>query len=120
MMLRQRKGCYDQKDLEGVLPVLDRCLYDGGDGGVVHIQSLAAHGADTGRMPLLSAQLFDFLFLPCYAAVKGVICENLLVKLFRQLCRVKILGVSHLTKELFAPAGKFYPICFETLSKPYI
>lgn len=35
MMLRQRKGCYDPKDLEGVLPVFDRCLYDGGDGGVV-------------------------------------------------------------------------------------
>lgn len=35
MMLRQRKGCYDPKDLEGVLPVLDRCLYDGGDGGIV-------------------------------------------------------------------------------------
>ncbi len=35
MMLRQRKGRYDPKDLEGVLPVLDRCLYDGGDGGVV-------------------------------------------------------------------------------------
>lgn len=35
MMLRQRKGRYDPKDLEGVLPVLDRSLYDGGDGGVV-------------------------------------------------------------------------------------
>ena len=35
MMLRQSKGCYDPKDLEGVLPVLDRSLYDGGDGGVV-------------------------------------------------------------------------------------
>lgn len=30
MMLRQSKGCNDPKDLEGVLPVLDRCLYDGG------------------------------------------------------------------------------------------
>ena len=30
MMLRQRKGCNDPKDLEGVLPVLDCCLYDGG------------------------------------------------------------------------------------------
>ena len=30
MMLRQRKGCYDPKDLEGFLPVLDRSLYDGG------------------------------------------------------------------------------------------
>lgn len=30
MMLRPSKGCYDPKDLEGVLPVLDRCLYDGG------------------------------------------------------------------------------------------
>ena len=56
-----------------------------------------------------SLQLFDFLFLPCYAAVKDIICANLLVKFFRQLRRVKILGVSHLTKELFAPAGKFYP-----------
>ena len=47
-------------------------------------------------------QLFDFLFLPCYAAVKDIICANLLVK-------VNILGVSYLTKELFAPVGKFYP-----------
>lgn len=143
MMLR-RKGCYDPKDLEGVLPVLGRCLYDGGDGGGVHIQGLAAHGADSGRIPALgsgdivslesrasrmplpsarllsgrlalglrvrnaygvlrrrradvraglddwpmtglkfhntSLQLFDFLFLPCNAAVKDIICANLLVK----------------------------------------
>ena len=42
------------------------------------------------------------------------------VKFFRQLRRVKILGVFHLTKELFAPAGKFYPIGFEAPSKPCI
>ena len=35
MMLCQRKGRNDPKDLEGVLPVLDRRPYDGGDGGVV-------------------------------------------------------------------------------------
>lgn len=35
MMLCQRKGRNDPEDLEGVLPVLDRRLYDGGDGGVV-------------------------------------------------------------------------------------
>ena len=35
LMLRQCKGRYDPKDLEGVLPVLYRRLYDGGDGGVV-------------------------------------------------------------------------------------
>ena len=34
-MLCQRKGRNDPKDLEGVLPALDRRLYDGGDGGVV-------------------------------------------------------------------------------------
>ena len=45
MMLRQRKGCYDPKDLEGVLPVLDRCLYDGGDGGVVLCSDLRAEEA---------------------------------------------------------------------------
>lgn len=67
-----------------------------------------------------SLQFFDFLFLPCYAAVKDIICANLLVKFFRHLRRVKILGVSHLTKELFAPAGKFYPIGFEVPSKPCI
>ncbi len=60
MMLRQRKSCYDPKDLAGVLP-------------------------------LLSVQLFDFLFLPCYAAVKDIICTNLLVMFFRQLRRFKIL-----------------------------
>ena len=35
MMLCQRKGRNDPEDLEGVLPVLDRRPYDGGDGGVV-------------------------------------------------------------------------------------
>ena len=45
MMLRQRKGCYDPKDLEGVLPVLDRCLYDGGDGGVVLCFDLRAEAS---------------------------------------------------------------------------
>ena len=44
MMLR-RKGCYDPKDLEGVLPVLDRCLYDGGDGGVVLRSGLRAEAS---------------------------------------------------------------------------
>ena len=34
-MLCLRKGRDDPKDLEGVLSVLDRRLYDGGDGGVV-------------------------------------------------------------------------------------
>ena len=34
-MLCQRKCRNDPEDLEGVLPVLDRRLYDGGDGGVV-------------------------------------------------------------------------------------
>ena len=45
MMLRQSKGCYDPKDLEGVLPVLDRCLYDGGDGGVVLCSDLRAEAS---------------------------------------------------------------------------
>ncbi len=34
-MLCQRKCRNDPEDLEGVLPVLDRRPYDGGDGGVV-------------------------------------------------------------------------------------
>mgnify|MGYP006947090243 FL=1 len=34
-MLCQRKCRNDPEDLEEVLPVLDRRLYDGGDGGVV-------------------------------------------------------------------------------------
>ena len=33
--LRLRKGCYNLKDLEGVLSVLDRRLDDGGNGGIV-------------------------------------------------------------------------------------
>ena len=45
MMLRHSKGCYDPKDLEGVLPVLDRCLYDGGDGGVVLCSGLRAEAS---------------------------------------------------------------------------
>ena len=35
MILRLRKVSNDLQDLKGVLPVLDRRLYDGGDGGVV-------------------------------------------------------------------------------------
>ena len=35
MILHSGKGCNDPKDLEGVLSVLDRRLYDGGNGGVV-------------------------------------------------------------------------------------
>ena len=42
MMLRQRKGCYDPKDLEGVMPVLDRCRYDG---GVVLCSGLSAEAS---------------------------------------------------------------------------
>ena len=45
MMIRQSKGCYDPKDLEGVLPVLDRCLYDGLDGGVVLHSGLRAEAS---------------------------------------------------------------------------
>ena len=45
MMLRQSKGRYDPKDIEGVLPVLDRCLYDGGDGGVVLNTDLSAEAS---------------------------------------------------------------------------
>lgn len=45
MMLRQSKGCYDPKDLEGVLPVLGRCLYNRGDGGVVLCSDLRAEAS---------------------------------------------------------------------------
>ena len=44
-ILRQREGRYDPKDLEGVLPVLDRRLYDGGDGGVVPCAGLRAEAS---------------------------------------------------------------------------
>lgn len=44
-MLRQSKGRYGPKDLEWVLPVLDRCLYDGGDGGVVLSSDLRAEAS---------------------------------------------------------------------------
>ena len=45
MILRQCQGCYDPKDLEGVLPVLDRRLYDGGYGGVVLCPGLRAEAS---------------------------------------------------------------------------
>ena len=45
MILLQRKGRYDPKDLEGVLSVLDRRLYDGGDGGVVLCPGLRAEAS---------------------------------------------------------------------------
>ena len=45
MILRQRKGRYDPKDLEWVLPVLDRRLYDGGDCGVVLCSGLSVEAS---------------------------------------------------------------------------
>ena len=45
MILRQREGRYDPKDLEGVLSVLDSRLYDGGDGGVVLCAGLRAEAS---------------------------------------------------------------------------
>ncbi len=45
MILRSGKGCNDPKDLERVLPVLDRRLYDGGDGGVVLDAGLGAEAS---------------------------------------------------------------------------
>lgn len=45
MMLCLREGRNDPKDLERVLPVLDRRLYDGGDGGVVFHAGLRAEAS---------------------------------------------------------------------------
>lgn len=45
MPLRQSNSCYDPKDLERVLPVLDRRLYDRGDGGVVFHAGLRAEAS---------------------------------------------------------------------------
>mgnify|MGYP007025037629 CR=1 FL=1 len=60
-MLCLRKGRDDPKDLEGVLSVLDRRLYDGGDGGVVF---------HTGLGPEASADLEFGLGRPeCLLAV---------------------------------------------------
>ena len=57
-MLRQSKGRYGPKDLESVLPVLDRCLYDGGDGGVVLCSDLRAEASiDLEFVNLHSRQL---------------------------------------------------------------
>ncbi len=65
-----------------------------------------------------SLQLLGLLFLSNNAAVKDIVGTNLLMKFFGYLRRGKILGVSHLTKELLAPAGKFYPVGFEAPAKP--
>jgi len=45
MRLRQSKGRNDLKDLEGVLSVLDRCLYDGCYSGVVLNAGLRSEAA---------------------------------------------------------------------------
>lgn len=67
-----------------------------------------------------SLQPLDFLFLSCNAAVKGIISSDLLMKLFGNLRRVKILGVFHLPEELLAPAGESYPIRLDAPAKPCI
>ena len=45
MMLCLYEGRNDPQGLERVLPVLDRCLYDGGDGSVVFHASLRAEAS---------------------------------------------------------------------------
>ena len=46
MVLDLCDGRDDSKDLEGVLPVFERRLYDGGDGSVVHCIGLWAESSD--------------------------------------------------------------------------
>ncbi len=56
MILRQRKGRYDPKNLEGVLPVLDSRLYDGGNGGVVLCAGFRAEASADLELGLGGAQ----------------------------------------------------------------
>ena len=77
------------------------------------------------RYSRLEGCVFSFvlgnLFIPAdKISIKDIIGTNLLVKLFRQLRGVKILGVPHLPKELFASAGKFYPVIFDAPAKPCV
>lgn len=39
------QGLHDPKDLKGVMPVLDHCLYNGGDGGDVLCSGLRAEAS---------------------------------------------------------------------------
>ena len=56
MMLCLREGRNDPQGLERVLPVLDRRLYDGGDGGVVFHASLRAEASTDLEFGLGRAQ----------------------------------------------------------------
>ncbi len=58
MILRSGKGCNDPKDLERVLPVLDRRLYDGGDGGVVLDAGLGAEASADLELGLGGAECY--------------------------------------------------------------
>ena len=62
----------------------------------------------------------NLLVLADKVTVEDIIHTSLLVKLFHQLRGVKILGEAHLSKELFAPTGEFYPVSFKALAKPGI
>ena len=62
----------------------------------------------------------NFLVLADKVAVEDIIHTSLLMKPFRQLRGVKILGEAHLSKELVAPTGEFYPVSFKALAKPGI
>ncbi len=55
-ILRSGKGRNDPKDLERVLPVLDRRLYDGGDGGVVLDAGLGAEASADLKLGLGGAE----------------------------------------------------------------
>ena len=60
------------------------------------------------------------LFRTDVLTVKDIIGTNLLMKLFGNLRRIKIFGVSHLPKESLAPACEFYPASFDTSANPCI
>ena len=65
-------------------------------------------------------QLFNLFILADKIAVQDVNNKRLLMQLLCKFRRVKVLGETHIPKELLAPPGEFHPVSFKALAEPGI
>ena len=67
-----------------------------------------------------SFQLFDLSIFANNTAAQNIIDKGLLVQPLCQFRGVKVLGESHIPKELLAPPGEFHPVSIKALVEPGI
>lgn len=63
---------------------------------------------------------FLFCVFADKTAVQDVNNQRLLMQLLRKFRRVKVLGETHVPKELLAPSGEFHPVSLKALAEPGI